>query len=206
MKIEIPPALYQICESCSQNRWSNKKKGVYGRGLINNVDDPCRAERVGLLGEAALAQYINRKVDYKYKEGGNPFDFSLNNCKIDIKTAAKSYGCGLIRAKNQYGKSIELTSDIYAFGYIEKDNRKDKEATVILKGWLQKAEIEKCPIVPARIGSHYNYQIEYGQLKPIEELRKIGSKDKEFTETEKEFQIRKTETDKSGIHDGAVSA
>lgn len=173
MKIEILPSLYQKCESCSQNRWSNKKKGIYGHGLINNTDDPCRAERVGLLGEAALAQYINRKVDYDYKEGGNPFDFSLNKWKIDIKTAAKNYGCGLIRAKNQSGNIIELTSDIYVFAYIEEDNRKERKATVILKGWLEKAGVEKCPIVPARIGRHYNYQIDHVQLKSIDTLKSV---------------------------------
>ncbi len=171
MKIEISPLLYQKCESCSQNRWSNKKKGTYGRGLINNVDDPCRAERVGLLGEAALAQFINRKVDYDYKEGGNPFDFSLNKWKIDIKTAAKNYGCGLIRAQNQNKKPIELVADIFVFACLEKDDRQNKEATVILKGWLAKADVEKCPIVPARIGRHYNYQVNHEQLKSINILK-----------------------------------
>ena len=173
MRIEIPSEIYKKCEECSANRWSNKKKGVYGRGLINNINDPYRAERIGLLGEAALAQYINRKVNYKYVEGGNPFDFQLNNLKIDIKTAAKSYGCGLIRAQNQYKKQIKLTSDIYIFSYIEEENREDKKAAVILKGWMERENVEKCQVVPARIGKHYNYQIDYEKLKPIEELPRI---------------------------------
>lgn len=174
MKIQIPPSLYQKCEECSQNRWSNKKKGQFGRGLINNKEDPCRAERVGLLGEAALAQFIDRKVDYDYKEGGNPIDFQLNCCKIELKTAAKNYGCGLIRAKTANNTVIELKSDVYVFGYIETENRESREASVVLKGWLTKNEIlRKCKIVPARIGNHYNYQIEYETLRPIEELPKI---------------------------------
>jgi len=173
LKIPIPSDLYEKCEECSKNRWSNSKKGQFGRGLINNSDDPCRAERVGLLGEAALAQFINRKVDYKYKEGGNPFDFSLNNLTIDIKTAAKNYGCGLIRAKTPNLTVIELKSDVYVFAYLEAENRDEQTAVVVLKGWLEKESIEKCDIVPARIGRHFNYQIKYEELKPIEELRKI---------------------------------
>lgn len=194
MKIEIPPTLYEKCDLCSQNRWSNKKKGIYGRGLINNIDDPCRAERIGLLGEAALAQYINRKVDYDYKEGGNPFDFSLNKWKIDIKTAAQNYGCGLIRAKNQYGDVIELTSDIYVFAYIEKDNRREKEATVILKGWLGRDDVKKCPIMPARIGQHYNYQINYAQLKSIDTLKSVR----------KEDDVKEEDQKQQGIQIGAI--
>lgn len=172
MKITITSDLYQKCEECSQNRWSNKKKGQFGRGLINKKEDPCRAERVGLLGEAALAQYINRKVDYKYKEGGSPFDFHLNNLTIDIKTAAKSYGCGLIRAKTVNNTVIELKSDLYVFAFLESEDKEKKEATVILRGWLKREEIEKCNIVPARIGDHLNYEARYEDLRPIEELPK----------------------------------
>lgn len=173
MKISIPFDLYQKCHECSQNRWSNKKKGQFGRGLINNVDDPCKAERIGLLGEAALAQFINRKADYEYKEGGNPFDFQLNNLTIDIKTAAKNYGCGLIRAKTQNHTVIELKSNVYVFAYLEMENRTEQTAIVVMKGWLDKENIEKCDIVPARIGMHFNYQIKYEKLREIEELRKI---------------------------------
>jgi hypothetical protein len=125
-----------------------------------------------LLGEAALAKFIDRKVDYEYKEGGVAFDFRLNNLKIDIKTAAKSYNCGLIRAQTPTKVPVSLKSDVYVFAYIGEEDRENKKATVILKGWVTKEEIEACQIVPAKIGKHYNYQIPYEKLRPIEELRR----------------------------------
>lgn len=173
MKIKITPRLYKKIEKYSQNRWSNKKTGHFGRGLINSKDDPCRAERIGLLGEAALAQIIDRKVDYEYKEGGVPFDFRLNNLKIDIKTAGKNYGVGLIRAKTAEGKVLTLKSDVYAFGYIIKDDRDNKIAEIEILGYLRKEEIEKCNIVKARVGNHLNYEISYDKLSPIETISKL---------------------------------
>ena len=172
MQILISPHLYIKIEECSANRWSNKKKGQFGRGLINNKEDPCKAERIGLLGEAALSEFINRKVDYEYKEGGSPFDFRLNNLKLDIKTAARNYGTGLIRAKSDKGFVIELQSDVYVFACVEEDDRENKKAIVILKGWLTKEEIEKCQIVPAKIGKHLNYECPHDKLNPIEDLKK----------------------------------
>ena len=173
MKIIISSELYQKCDTCSQNRWSNKKKGFFGRGLINSQDDPCKVERIGLLGEAALSQFIDRKVDFEYKEGGTPSDFKFNNYSLDIKTAARNYGCGLIRAKTESNYVISLKSDIYVFAFLESETRQKNEAVVVLAGWLTKEDIEKCKIVPARIGKHYNYEARYEILKDIAELRKI---------------------------------
>lgn len=177
MKIQIPPKLYEKCNLCSQNRWSNKKTGHFGRGLINSKDDPCKVERIGLLGEAALAQYINQKVDYEYKEGGTPFDFNLNGLNIDIKTAARNYGCGLIRAVSDRGSVVELKSDIYVFAYLEVENRDEKMATVVLTGWEEKCKIEKMKTVPARIGNHLNYELSYQNLNPIETLKNFRKKE-----------------------------
>lgn len=173
MQIQITPRLYKKIEKASQNRWSNSKKGRFGRGLINSKEDPYRAERLGLLGEAALAQLIDRKVDYEYKEGGVPFDFRLNNLKLDIKTAHRNYGSGLIRAITSKGTRVELKSDVYVFGYVVCECKYNKIATIELVGYLEKEEIEKCNIVPAKIGKHKNYDIPYDQLKPIETLKKI---------------------------------
>lgn len=173
MQIQITPRLYKKIEKASQNRWSSSKRGRFGRGLINRKDDPFRAERLGLLGEAALAKLIDRKVDYEYKEGGVPFDFRLNNLKLDIKTAHRNYGSGLIRAKTPTGVPLTLKSDIYVFGYVVSEDKLNKIAVIELVGYLEKEEIEKCNVVPAKIGKHYNYEIPYQILKPIEEIKKI---------------------------------
>ena len=172
MKIDIPPRLYKKVVEASLNRWSNKKPGQFGKGLINNDIDPCRAERIGLLGEAALAEVIDRKVDYEYKEGGVPHDFRFNNLKLDIKTAGRNYGCGLIRAMSDKGKLIPLKSDVYIFAYLEEENKLNCSACISLVGWTTKEEIEKCQVVPAKIGRHFNYQIPYADLRPIEDLKK----------------------------------
>lgn len=190
MKIQINPKLYEKCHLCSQNRWSNKKKGFFGRGMINSNIDPYKVERIGLLGEAALAKYINKEVDYEYKEGGTPFDFNFNGLNIDIKTAARNYGSGLIRAVSDKGRKIELKSDIYVFGYLEWENKKEKKAEVVLTGWMERCKIEELEIVPARVGQHFNYDIPYEKLNPIETIKTFG----------------KTIGGRSGIPFGAVTS
>ena len=177
MKIDIPPLLYKKVVESSLNRWSNKKPGQFGKGLINNDIDPCKAERIGLLGEAALGEVIDRKVDYEYKEGGVPHDFRFNNLKLDIKTAGRNYGCGLIRAMSDKGKLIPLKSDAYIFAFLESENKTNSVACVNLVGWVSKEEVENCSVVPAKIGKHFNFEIPYDKLHPIEELRKFKRED-----------------------------
>lgn len=176
MKIQISQQLYEKCDKHSQNRWSNKKKGFFGRGMINSNDDPCKVERIGLLGEAALALYINQKVDYEYREGGAPFDFNIGGLNLDLKTAARNYGCGLIRAVSDRGTVIELKSDVYVFAYLERENKDEKSASIVLTGWLERCKIQTQSVVPARVGKHYNYECKYTNLNPIETLKNLQEK------------------------------
>lgn len=176
MKIQISSKLYEKCRKHSQNRWSNKKKGFFGRGIINSNDDPCKVERIGLLGEAALALYIDQKVDYKYRDDGTPFDFNIGGFNIDLKTASRNYGCGLIRAISDRGANIELKSDVYVFAYLEGENKEEKSASIVLTGWLERCKIQTQSVVPARVGRHFNYECKYTDLNPIETLKNLQEK------------------------------
>lgn len=165
--------MYQKCDTCSQNRWSNKKKGFFGRGMINSQADPYKVERIGLLGEVALASFLDKLVDFEYKEGGTPFDFHLEGLTLDLKTAARNYGSGLIRAFTENMTKIELKADIYVFAYLESENKMEKTATVVLTGWQEKCNILKLRLTPARVGKHFNYELPYDALNPIEILKSL---------------------------------
>lgn len=165
--VEILDREYDICENTKL--WCSGKKGQWGKGLINSVEDPKKVERTGLLGEMAFAKVFGLPIDIEYCEGGKHNDFLSCSKKIDIKTASKkpSYNCGLVRYTKQ------LSADIYVFNYIEEDNREQKKAKIILVGWDYKENVIKQKKNKAKIGSHMNYEIEYIKLIPINLLGEI---------------------------------
>ena len=169
--VEISGEEYQRCEEFSHNIWANKKKGNWGKGMVNTVEDFHRVERVGSLGEISLAKLVNSQVDFSYKEGGNETDLILRSkFKSEIKTATHNYGQGLIRAVDDRGRSVPLLSDIYVFGYLDEEDVDNKYARVGIVGFEIKKNIIKLDMVPAIRGKHLNYAIMYHKLQPILKL------------------------------------
>ena len=170
--VKIESKEYQLCEETSRGEkyWANSKKGTYGRGIGRTDDDPYKPVRTGLLGEFAFSKVFGTKVDLEYKKGGDHHDTLLGGLTIDLKTAMKNYGAGLIYQQNQWKKIIPLKSDLYVFAFIHHENREDGWANVRIVGYLTQEEVKKCPIKPARKGFHFNYEVEYDKVRPIGEL------------------------------------
>ena len=110
LRVPVLDAEYDMCEKSSHNQWSNEKTGPWGRGHINTTDDPHKTNRIGKLGEMALAKVHDKPVDLDYHKGGDAGDFILletASCKItaNIKTAAHKppYAAGLIRVVSDRG-------------------------------------------------------------------------------------------------------
>lgn len=173
MKITIKTNDFILCENSSKNMWANTKKGTWGRGLINDSSDPHKVERTGRLGEMAFARSFDLNVNFDYMKFGDQYDFKLNNWKLDVKTAARNYGAGLIKARDASGRNIPLAKDIYVFCYVENENRLAQTANINIVGFELKENILKKELVKARKGNHLNYDISYNQLKDINKLLEI---------------------------------
>lgn len=170
--VNIDKEEYDICDKAAKNMWANSKKGYYGKGMLNTVEDPYKTERTGRLGEMAFGILVNQSIDDEYKHLGDTHDFFFENKKIDVKTAAKkpSYSCGLVRAETQSGKKLDLSSDIYVFGYVINDDVNKKTAQICLVGYMKKADIIKLEPKKARRGFHKNYEVHYKTLLDIGDL------------------------------------
>jgi hypothetical protein len=171
MKIVITTEDYIKCEKASCNMWANSKKGVYGKGLINNNNDPYKAERVGKLGEVALAKVLGGDVDFSYKEKGDFCDITVKGKKVDIKTALRNYGELLVYARHENGRDIELKSDLYIAAVLLEEDRIKKRAIVDLIGWCTRKEILANGMHPGKNGAkHLNYVAKYSSLKHLDVL------------------------------------
>jgi hypothetical protein len=181
IKVTITEPNYSKCVEKSSDRWSNTKKGEWGSGLSNTNKDPYRVERTGLLGELAFAIATDSCVDFTYREKGDETDFFFDvgksrKLKVDIKTAMKNYGCGLVRVGNSKHKPIEVKSDVYVFAFIESDNTATKRAEVVLVGAKTKKDLMKTETVKALKGSHFNKEIGYQQMVKIKKFIKYINK------------------------------
>ena len=134
--VNITPDEYVRCEESSFNMGCNNKKSNYGRGMLNTDEDPRKVERVGRLGEVAVAKILNLKVDWEYKRFGDKCDFSIDSkLKIDVKTiATRNYlpDKGFIRAADGNGKTVPIRSDIFIFCYLHSEDKINKIASVEL--------------------------------------------------------------------------
>lgn len=163
---------YEKAVQSSTNMYANTKTGHYGRGMINRPDDPRRVERIGRLGEIALAKAMNCGVDLNYLENGDTCDIEYKDHKIDVKTSERlpEYYCGLIRATtNDAAKILKLKSDIYYFAFLWSEDRVNKTALIGLLGAINKKAItiSRKNMHPARnrYAKHLNYEIPYENLK-----------------------------------------
>lgn len=176
-KVFIDTDNYEACEESSNQWWTkNKSGGEWNPGLLNTTYDSRKTERIGILGEMAFGIMTGLPVNLAYKQFGNTTDFEVFKYSLDVKTAAKNYNAGLIRCIDEYGRSVSLSSDIYAFNYVECEDRNAKEATLVLVGYQTRNTIVTRPIVPARKGYHKNYEIPYHELKPMSMFMSIYQK------------------------------
>lgn len=167
---------YLKCINAACDMWANTKRGKWGSGVINSPNDEFRSERIGRLGEFAVAKILKITPDFKYVNGGTKFDLVYKNKLIEVKTSDgySKYKIGMIRAKifknktNSY-KNIPLTSDIYLFCEAQ-DFFNEQLAYVCVIGWIPREKIHR--IVPSRRDglSHLNYEVKYKELNCIEEL------------------------------------
>lgn len=129
---------YKKCVAASENYWSSSKRGLYGSGILNSDEDPHRTERIGLLGELAVAKLLGLDVDFSYKEKGDAgYDLlSKKGNKIAVKTAARNYGIGLVRCKDGAGKLVQLKADIYVFAYVFEESTALEIADICIAGWM----------------------------------------------------------------------
>jgi hypothetical protein len=170
---------YLACDNSSKDFWSNKKRGSYGRGLKNSKDDPCLVTRIGLFGQTAFGICFRQDVDFEYREFGDEYDNKINGITYDIKCATKKTHINYILHTNEYGTKIPLDKDIYVFGYLEKEDKNQKEAMVVLTGYLRNEDILRKSFVrqsPIRNANHVNYEILCEDLHPIENLYNLMKK------------------------------
>lgn len=172
IRIELSPEEYTIAEDAAQNMWANKKRGNYGGGLVNTNTDPFKVERTGRLGEIAFSKIASIPIDLSYIEGGDDYDFKIQDKLCDIKTRCQRYAnqVGLIYAFTESGKEIPLTADIYIFAFLENENLTKKTTTVYLVGYCTQEMLKTWGIKKARRGSHFNYEAPFKDLLPLDKL------------------------------------
>ncbi len=90
-KVDIVGEEYDMCVDFSKNMWANKKKGEWGRGMMNTDADPYKTERTGIIGEMGYAKLENIPVDMMYREGGDDYDF-IRNDKLILRLVIKNLG------------------------------------------------------------------------------------------------------------------
>ena len=167
---------FEVCDYESHRRWSNTKSGIYGSGMINSIQDPCRAERIGLYGEMAYAKIFADKVDCVYRWLGDKQDFILFDNKVDVKCASNDRQVGLIYYINPEGKYIHLDKDIYVFGNLLEENLIEKRCKVQLFGWCLFDDIKsRNEVRPARFKAspHFNLEMPYSLLNSIYTLHSL---------------------------------
>lgn len=177
-KVETTNEEYLICEEYSSKRWSNTKKGDYGKGFANTKDDPYKVERIGLLGEMAVGKIFNLPVDLTYREGGDECDFILaKSITSNSKCRTKKYDEAIVVCENEHGQKMSLKNDIYIFSYLEGENAKYKKAKIVLVGFSTKNFIiDNCQVRPGYREHCKNRTIPYIQTKSIIKLRNLHFK------------------------------
>lgn len=174
VKIIIAGTDYKYCVNKSKIYSCNDKKGVFGRGIINSKSDPYKVTRIGLLGEMALAKYLDVPVRFEYLKHGDHFDFKIAGYTIDVKTASRNYGSVLVRCISGSGKFVlNNPCDIYVAAYIVSEEPDDHYAEVELVGWIYSKRFKDMQPVDAIIGRHKNYQIDLGDVSSISSLRRL---------------------------------
>lgn len=167
--VDISGYEYDLCEEASHKRGCSAKPRDFGRGLANTADDPKRGERSGLLGEMAYGKMLSEPVDLNYRRKGDEQDSILDNkYRIDVKCATYNYYKGLVVYSNDVGRRYKVDKDIYVFGFVRNEDRKSRQAQVVLVGAALLKEVLASPILPGfKGGLHKNYVVPYSKLRQI---------------------------------------
>jgi hypothetical protein len=169
--VKLSEKQYDFCKLNSSNMECSNNKGIFGRGLINTVQDPYKVERRGYLGEVAFGVLTNAPTFIGRKKGGDIDDFYLNNFKTDIK--ATSYpGSMLIKSVNENQTSVYLKSDIYVSAYLI-EVPEYRRAGVLFVGYATGDFVKNMPDFPAKKGKHQNKEIPWNKLLPMKNLLKL---------------------------------
>jgi len=171
----IERELYEKCDEASKNFWCNSKPGVYGRGLCNTKFDPHKATRIGLLGECAVAKFLNLPLpDMNYVKGGKPIDLQLGDLKIEVKTANYNYDRMLVYRENRKGRIIPLQSDVYVGCVIIREDKMWREACVGIVGWATRKEVAGGRLEWGLKKRHKNLVVDYSKLHDMKEIRDVS--------------------------------
>lgn len=172
--IEIFKKNYEKCElsTIGDKFWGNSKFGKYGAGLCKTDKDKFKPARTGRLGELAVAQLLGVSANLNYINGGDSEDFIYHGKRVDVKTATRNYGKGLIYHKNEWGKIIPLEKDLYIFSFIKEEDRSTKYCKIAIVGYLPRYKVKRCPIERSRVAGarHLNYEVRFCDTYPIERL------------------------------------
>lgn len=170
-RVIISGELYRACDSFSKMMWANEKTGEWGGGMVNHKKDPRRVERIGCLGEMAFSEISGIPMSMEYRKGGDRHDFFLKDgTSVNVKTASRNYGKGLVRAVSADGYDLDLQSDMYVFGYIEKEDVLRGCSAVVLVGYETRHRIATRKIKPAMVGNHQNYEIPFRELGDLRDI------------------------------------
>lgn len=178
LRIIIESQEYIKCSDFAKVMWATKKYKTkkkispYDIGLANTIEDTTRVERTGLLGEMGFAKIFNVPINLEYKEFGEKVDFLLfRNTGIDIKSATRPYGVGLVRATSDAGFVLPLHNELFVFIVIT-EKAELQQAIVDIIGFATKSMIQQCNKYKARkkTATHMNYEIPYNEMLPITNL------------------------------------
>lgn len=177
MRITLDSDEIEIAKLASQS-WDTKNWGRagYNGGLLNSARDPRRTERLGIIGQIAFGKAMNREVDLSYKRGGDDYDDVVLGQTIDVKLSQRNYGCGFVTSTKS-GDSMMSFKDIYVFSYLESES--DSHASVKIQGIKSFVNFKLNWLTPARRGTHYNWEVPFRDLVPIEQLIDLWQKDPE---------------------------
>lgn len=178
MIVTISGSDYRMCEERSKNMWANKKRGSYGRGVVNSKGDPRKVERTGTLGEFAFAEIFDKEVDWEYRQGGDEQDFKIGPFKIDVKCSTKGDKAKMCYLTNRHknGRLAKVGCDIYVCASVLEEDIEGEFARVKLYGWLHRNDLHKFPIRPGARGyvegefGWLNWDLEFDKLYPMKDL------------------------------------
>jgi hypothetical protein len=184
---------------CNKIAEVRQKMGIwkteYGNGILNTPEDPWTTERVGMFGEYSWHLLTRLPIDERKLMEGDKWDFFLEGNKFDVKTKKEDTDnvyeeCKFyIRAVNNYGKTLSLTSDYYVFATllyhngktIKKDRKgnfyrsheKAKEVVICLNGFISNKKILKINRIGTALSkkcTHKNYYLKEEEITKVSEL------------------------------------
>lgn len=149
-------------------------KGLLGNIVVANVGvlEPSAAPAAaGMIGEYAFACFINGRcgevcqIDTNLRQfGDGGIDLSPCGLNIDVKARLKESGGLLLRAMTEGGFRLQWKCDVFAFCFW------DCNYMVAMDGWVWAKDVANRELVPARVGSHWNIEVEPEELLPMTRL------------------------------------